>query len=144
MTNKLQYGINYEKYILKIIQTNYKKCWRWENIPNGILNDIFYKNNKICDDIGCDIIGLNNDNSIDYIQCKNYSTTGKDNTITINDLSGFYNFLAENGFTSGIVYYSGKLSSQINCRKNKIKYIYLLLTQFFNIKKTKQPPFIFF
>ena len=58
------------------------------------------------------------------MQCKNYSTTGNDNTISIHDLSGFYNFIAETGF-NGSVYYSGKLSSQIICRKKRINYINL-------------------
>jgi superfamily II DNA or RNA helicase len=61
----------------------------------------------------------------EYIQCKNYSTLGIDNTITINDLSGFYNFVAENTIQNPVVYYSGVLSSQIQCRKKKIKYINL-------------------
>jgi superfamily II DNA or RNA helicase len=50
---------------------------------------------------------------------------GIDNTISICDLSGFYNFIAENNITTPIVYYSGVLSSQILCRKKKIKYINL-------------------
>jgi len=60
---------------------------------------------------------------VDFIQCKNYSTTGVDNTINISDLAGFYNFVAENLITNAIVYYSGKLSQQVVCRQNKIKYI---------------------
>jgi len=65
------------------------------------------------------------DNKYEYIQCKNYSTLGIDNTITISDLAGFYNFVAENDIKNSIVYYSGILSSQILCRKNKIKYVNL-------------------
>ena len=123
MTTKLQHGLEYEKYILNIIESKYKKCWLWNDVPYNILNERFYKNNIICDDIGCDIIGINFDDTIDYIQCKNYSTTGIDNTINICDLAGFYNFIAENNITNSIVYYSGKLSQQIVCRQNKIKYI---------------------
>ncbi len=121
--SKLENGRAYEKYIRDIIKNKYKECWLWEDIPINILDNRFYKNDIICDDIGCDIIGINNDNTIDYIQCKNYSTTGEDNTINISDLSGFYNFIAENSITNAIVYYSGKLSQQIICRMNKIKYI---------------------
>ena len=117
--NKLKDGLDFEEYILNIIKDKYKFCYLWKDIPINILNKNFYKNDKICDDIGCDIIGIHNDDSIDYIQCKNYSTTGEDNTINIYDLSGFYNFIAENLISSGIVYYSGKLSQQILCRKNK-------------------------
>jgi superfamily II DNA or RNA helicase len=123
MNNKLQNGIEYEKYILEIIKNKYKNCYMWNDIPENIMDNRFYKLNKICDDIGCDIIGINHDNSIDYIQCKNYSTTGNDNVISIYDLAGFYNFVAENSINNAIVYYSGKLSQQIICRTNKIKYL---------------------
>jgi hypothetical protein len=121
--NKLQQGLFYEEYILNIIKDKYKICYLWKNIPKNLLPSNFYKNDKICDDIGCDIIGIKEDNNIDYIQCKNYSTTNIDNTINICDLAGFYNFIAENNITNPIVYYTGKLSQQILCRQNKIKYI---------------------
>jgi superfamily II DNA or RNA helicase/phage anti-repressor protein len=121
--NKLKNGEEYEKYILNIIKEKYNQCYLWKDIPKDILNLHFYKNDKICDDIGCDIIGIKKDGTIDYIQCKNYSTTGDDNIINICDLAGFYNFIAENEFNNAIVYYSGKLSQQIICRQNKIKYI---------------------
>ena len=121
--SKLINGKTYEIYIRDIIKHKYKNCWIWEDVPINILDSRFYKNDIICDDIGCDIIGINNDDTLDYIQCKNYSTTGEDNTINISDLSGFYNFVAENNITNAIVYYSGKLSQQIVCRMNKIKYI---------------------
>ena len=121
--NKLKDGEDYEKYVLNIIKDKYKNCYLWKYIPNNILETRFYKNNIICDDIGCDIIGIKQDDTIDYIQCKNYSTTGEDNIINIQDLAGFYNFIAENSIINAIVYYSGKLSQQILCRQNKIKYI---------------------
>ena len=76
-----------------IIKDKYKNCYLWEDIPCNILESRFYKDNKICDDIGCDIIGINQDNTIDYIQCKNYSTTGEDNVISIYDLSGLYKLM---------------------------------------------------
>ncbi len=123
MNSHMYDGFLYEKYILEIIKNKYKNCYLWNDIPTNILDIRFYKNNIICDDIGCDIIGINYDDSIDYIQCKNYSTTGNDNIITISDLAGFYNFIAENLISTGIVYYTGKLSQQIQCRTNKIKYI---------------------
>ena len=121
--NKLKNGEEYEKYILNIIKDKYKSCYLWKDIPKDILPENYYKNDKICDDIGCDIIGINHDDSINYIQCKNYSTTGNDNVINICDLAGFYNFIAENSIANAIVYYSGKLSQQILCRKNKIRYL---------------------
>lgn len=79
------------------------------------------------------MLGINYDNTFDYIQCKNYSTTGSDNTINICDLAGFYNFVAENSISNAIVYYSGKLSQQILCRKNKIKYMNIPLIKNNNI-----------
>lgn len=93
---KLQNGLEYEKYILNIIKDKYKNCYLWNDIPCNILDNRFYKNNKICDDIGCDIVAVKNDGTFDFIQCKNYSTTGNDNTINICDLAGFYNFVTIN------------------------------------------------
>ena len=112
MNNKIE-GDLYEKYVYHLIKNKYKTCYLWKDIPLNVLEDKFYRNNKICKDIGCDIIGVSYDDKIDYIQCKNYSTTGTDNTINIEDLSGFYNFIAENLIKEPIVYYSGKLSKQI-------------------------------
>ena len=66
-------------------------------VKNGLLNDL----NNYCEDIGCDILAKNYDNTYDYIQCKNYSTTGTDNVINICDLAGFYNFIAENLIHTG-------------------------------------------
>jgi superfamily II DNA or RNA helicase len=120
--DKLKNGLDYEIYVYNIIKDKYLNCWLWNDIPNNILLDLGFKIN--CDDIGCDIVCQNYDMSFIFIQCKNYSTTGCDNTISIHDLSGFYNFIAETGF-EGVVYYSGILSSQILCRKRKINYINL-------------------
>jgi Rieske Fe-S protein len=75
-TNVYQIGIEYEKYVLDYITTKYKNCYRWNDIPINTISDKFYINCKICNDIGCDIIGINHDNTIDYIQCKNYSYLG--------------------------------------------------------------------
>jgi superfamily II DNA or RNA helicase len=127
METLLQQGTDYEIYIRDIIKDKYKNCWLWKDIPNDILLELdFIKDIKNkCDDIGCDILAKNHDNTYEYIQCKNYSTLGIDNTITISDLSGFYNFVAENDIKTPIVYYSGILSSQIQCRKKRIKYINL-------------------
>jgi superfamily II DNA or RNA helicase len=127
METLLDQGTNYEIYVRDIIKEKYSECWLWKDIPNQILLELeFIKDIKNkCDDIGCDILCKKDNNEYEYIQCKNYSTLGIDNTITINDLSGFYNFVAENTIKYPIVYYSGVLSSQIQCRKKKIKYINL-------------------
>lgn len=120
--DKLKNGLDYEKYVHNIIKNKYFNCWLWNDTPNDVLSLLGFKIN--CDDIGCDIVCQNHDLYFLFIQCKNYSTTGCDNTISIHDLSGFYNFIAETGY-NGVVYYSGKLSSQILCRKRKINYINL-------------------
>jgi len=127
METLLQQGTNYEIYVRDIIKAKYINCWLWNDIPAEILLELeFIKDiKKKCDDIGCDILAKNKDNTYEYIQCKNYSTLGIDNTISICDLSGFYNFVAENDIKIPIVYYSGVLSSQIHCRKKKIKYVNL-------------------
>jgi hypothetical protein len=117
--NSYQIGMEYEKYVFETIKNNYKSCYRWNDIPINILSSKFYNNYKICDDIGCDIIGINHDNTIDYIQCKNYSSN---NTIKIADLAGFYNFVSENLIENSIVYYSGKLSRQVILRKYNVQY----------------------
>jgi len=126
LNTKLQLGLEYEKYVQKIIKNKYINCWLWSEVPKHILVElqIIKNNQENCDDIGCDIVCQNIDLTFLFVQCKNYSTTGNDNTISIHDLSGFYNFIAETGF-NGSVYYSGKLSSQIICRKKRINYINL-------------------
>ena len=131
-------GTEYEIYTKNIIAHKYINCWLWKDIPYDIYKlllphkftyneseNITNNLNISYDDIGCDIVGQNSDNTFDFIQCKNYSTLGIDNIISICDLSGFYNFIAENDIKNAIVYYSGKLSAQIICRKNKIKYLNL-------------------
>ena len=127
METLLQQGTNYEIYVRDIIKEKYVNSWLWKDIPSNILLELeFIKDIKNkCDDIGCDILCKRDNGEYEYIQCKNYSTLGVDNTITIGDLAGFYNFVAENTIKNPIVYYSGILSSQIHCRKKKIQYINL-------------------
>jgi len=126
LNTKLQLGLEYEKYVQKIITNKYINCWLWNEVPKHVLLDlkIIQNHEQKCDDIGCDIVCQNSDLTYLFVQCKNYSTTGNDNTISIHDLAGFYNFIAETGF-NGVVYYSGKLSTQIICRKKRINYINL-------------------
>ena len=113
METLLQQGTNYEIYVRDIIKEKYTNSWLWKDIPSEILLELeFIKDIKNkCDDIGCDILCKRDNGEYEYIQCKNYSTLGVDNTITIGDLSGFYNFVAENSIKNPIVYYSGVLSS---------------------------------
>jgi len=126
MQTKLEAGLEYEIYVKNIIKHKYKNTWLWSELPQDILLTIGCIKNITdkCDDIGCDIVCQYHDDTFVFIQCKNYSTTGVDNTINICDLAGFYNFIAETGF-NGIVYYSGRLSSQIILRRKKITYINL-------------------
>ena len=126
MQTKLEAGLEYEIYVKNIIKPKYKNTWLWCELPKDILIKIGCIKNITdnCDDIGCDIVSQYHDDTFVFIQCKNYSTTGIDNTINIGDLAGFYNFIAETGF-NGIVYYSGRLSQQIVYRKKKITYINL-------------------
>jgi superfamily II DNA or RNA helicase/phage anti-repressor protein len=123
----LIHGTKYEHYVKRFIANNYKSIWLWNEIPINILHElnIIPCTQTTCDDIGCDILALTNNNEYCFIQCKNYSTIGFDNTINICDLAGFYNFMAENKFSNGIVYYSGCLSSQVIKRTKSIKYINL-------------------
>jgi superfamily II DNA or RNA helicase len=123
MTTLYSQGIKYEKYIQDMIKSNYQECWLWDEVPNDYKIKLGLINCDIKCDIGYDIVCLNNDNTYTYIQCKNFTTTGINNTIQIEDLAGFYNFVAENLIKNAIVYYSGNLSKQILIRKNNIQYI---------------------
>lgn len=123
----LLYGTKYEIYVKNFLTNKYTNIWLWNEIPINILHklNIIPITQTSCDDIGCDILAETNDGIYHFIQCKNYSTIGIDNTINICDLSGFYNFIAENNLTNGIVYYSGNISSQVIKRARSIKYINL-------------------
>lgn len=123
----LIHGTKYEHYVKHFLSNKYKSIWLWNEIPVSILHtlNIIPATLSVCDDIGCDILAETSDNQYHFIQCKNYSTIGIDNTINVCDLSGFYNFMAENNFKNGIVYYSGCLSSQVLKRAKSIKYVNL-------------------
>lgn len=125
--SSLEHGTKYEEYVKQFLSNKYKNIWLWHEIPINILHSlkIIPADQITCDDIGCDILGETNDNQYHFIQCKNYSTIGIDNVISICDLAGFYNFMAEHNFINGIVYYSGMLSSQVVKRSKSIKYINL-------------------
>ena len=111
METLLHLGTEYEIYVKNIIKDKYQNLWLWKDIPKSILLELKFISHidSACDDIGCDILAQNYDNTYDYIQCKNYSTLGIDNTISICDLAGFYNFVAENDIKTPVVYYSGIL-----------------------------------
>jgi len=123
----LEHGLKYEKFVKQFLTNKYKNIWLWSEIPIDILHKlhIIESNETNCTDIGCDILAETSENIYHFIQCKNFSTIGFDNTVMISDLAGFYNFMAENKFENGIVYYSGYLSCQIIKRAKFIKYINL-------------------
>lgn len=50
--NKIELGDKYEKFVFENIKNKYNKCYLWKDIPLNILPSKFYKNNKICIDIG--------------------------------------------------------------------------------------------
>lgn len=81
-------------------------------------------------DIGCDILAhyrKDDDDYYDVVQCKNYSSN---NSVRLKDLSGFCGLFAHELFNKqnvdGKVYYTSKLSTHLNDRKElnpRIKYI---------------------
>lgn len=81
----LEHGTKYEHYVKSFLKNKYKSIWLWNEIPSNILHtlNIISESQSICDDIGCDILAETNDNQYHFIQCKNYSTIGIDNTINI-------------------------------------------------------------
>lgn len=113
-------GTSYEKFIKEYLLLTYTNVWMWNEIPNYIKKQL----NFTCEnDIGCDIIVEKDDKELLFIQCKNHSSSGKDNVIPIEYLSGFYNFMSERGLNNGYVYYTGKLSQQVRKRVVNIQYI---------------------
>ncbi len=45
MTNKLEQGKEYEKYVLKIVKESYKNAWLWDEIPMEIVEKYGFINN---------------------------------------------------------------------------------------------------
>jgi len=121
------YGNQYEEYVLNfLIKSNkYKSCFLWKNVPKEYLFDLELIDDleQQCQDQGCDILCVTKNDKYAFIQCKNYSTTGKDNSITIDDLGLFPLFTLENIdlVEEHSVYYSGKVSHRLLklCKKTK-------------------------
>jgi superfamily II DNA or RNA helicase/phage anti-repressor protein len=117
-------GLAYEYYVLDQIKKDYEKVWHWKDFPEKLM----YANNLIRDyeiyskyryDIGADLVAFKN-NKYYFIQCKNYN-----DTILMENLSGFYFLLYEYNLT-GILYYSGTLSQRVkDLSNNKIQFINL-------------------
>lgn len=105
MVTTCDIGKSYEYYVLGQIKSNYDMCWHWSDFPEKNMIELGLIRNydnftKYRYDIGADLAAVKN-NIYYFIQCKNFNN----NTIHINDLAGFYFFVAEFN-VNGIVYYN--------------------------------------
>ena len=126
-------GLEYEMYINEHLNSDInehvKISYMWKNVPDYVLFDYGFindynqhrmniKNNENpLQDIGTDILYLNQEKECVIVQCKNYS-----NSVRIDDLAGFYYIMHIHSDKKGEVYYTSSLSKLINESKN-IKYI---------------------
>lgn len=129
-------GFLYEKQINDYLNSsnNVKISYLWKDIPEYILLDYgFIKSindsrllrktdeiNKL-EDIGSDIIYINNDNQCIIVQCKNYTKN-----VRIKDIAGFSFILLLHRDKTGELYYTSKLSYKIvdNMTTDVIKLIH--------------------
>ena len=144
--NNIEKGYQYEIFINNYLNTltNIKISYLWKDIPEYILFDYgFIKSyndhrlqrktnrsstmhgvasniNKL-EDIGTDIIYINNNDECIIVQCKNYAKP-----IKIEDLSGFFFIMCNHIDKVGEIYYTNKLSKKITIEyenNNRIKLI---------------------
>ena len=135
----IEKGTEYELFInnsLNNLEGNIS--WLWSKIPElelrkaeilgdwneyrfnrKMLKNYIEKENGLMD-TGCDILLKKNDKFY-LIQCKNYA---EKNYVTIEHLAGFF-MMTKLYNLDGIVYYTSKLSPNLNCQKkcNEIKFI---------------------
>jgi superfamily II DNA or RNA helicase len=114
-------GMEYEKFINNYINTfeNVKKSYLWKDVPEYVLFDYNFISNYLenrlkkhenpLQDIGTDIIYIDNDDKCIIVQCKNYTT----NYITIQNLAGFFFIMTKHYDKNGEVYYNNKISPTI-------------------------------
>ena len=122
MDNKIK-GDLYEIFINSYLNTldSTKNSYLWKDIPEYILyqanlitcyneHRLKRKSDKInpLQDIGLDIITVNNDDDIIFVQCKNY--TGM---VNVACLSGFFMMMANHIDKMGYVYYSNKITKKV-------------------------------
>ena len=129
--SNIEKGYIYELFInnsLNNLDGNHS--WLWSNIPEfelrncdilGDWNEYRFnrktlknsveKENRLID-TGCDIL-LKQNNKYIIVQCKNYD---EKNYVTIEDLAGFF-MMTKLYNLDGIVYYTSKLSHNLNCQK---------------------------
>ena len=137
--SNIEKGYIYELFINNSLNNlNGNNSWLWSNIPEfelrncDILGDwneyrfnrktlknCVEKENRLID-TGCDIL-LKQNNKYIIVQCKNYD---EKNYVTIEDLAGFF-MMTKLYNLDGIVYYTSKLSHNLNCQKkcDEIKFI---------------------
>ena len=132
--SNIEKGTNYEVYIKNFLENENSISWLWKNIPEfdlrkakllgdwneHRLNRKELKSENPLIDTGCDIL-LKKDEKYYVVQCKNYDNQ---NAIKIGDLAGFYMTLCHYDL-DGIVYYTSKLSKNLQLQKetNKVKFI---------------------
>jgi superfamily II DNA or RNA helicase len=133
--NNNQKGLLYEVQIRDFIISNINNiAYLWNDVPENILlkyniigshnqhriNRKLNKENPI-QDTGIDIIQIDNEDNCCLIQCKN----GYKNGITMNDLAGFMCWMAHLDTLTGYVYYTNKLSHNIQSlpENSRIQYI---------------------
>ncbi len=137
--NKLK-GDLYENYVRDhIIKTSTNnQVYLWKDVPESLLikygvfssNSMARVKRKIdrtnpFQDTGIDLIAIDNlTNSCAAIQCKN----GYANGLTLNDLAGFSWMVANNIELKPIVFYTSKLSPQLQMSNNRFKFNRLCYT----------------
>jgi superfamily II DNA or RNA helicase len=109
-------GIEYEKFVIDKLKSEYDTLWLWKDIPEYVITDnniiINGTNSDNMKDIGIDIVAKKN-RTYTFIQCKNH-----DNNICVNDLAGFFFFMLTHSDSNieGMICYSHDVSSFIKKR----------------------------
>jgi len=121
--NNIEKGYQYEIFINDYLNTlnNIKIAYLWKYIPEYLLFDYgfikSYNDNRLnrktnninkLEDIGSDIIYINQNDECIIVQCKNYNKS-----IKIDDLSGFFFIMCKHIDKIGEIYYTNKLSKKI-------------------------------
>jgi len=142
--NNIIKGSNYEIFINDYLNSNnnIKISYLWNDIPEYVLFDYGFiksyddhrlqrKTNNInkLEDIGTDIIYINNNDECIIVQCKDYI-----NSIRIEDLSGFFFIMRKHKDKIGEIYYTNKLSKKILFEYNDDDSIKLIKKEFIEEK----------
>ena len=111
--DNIQKGYQYEIFINNFLNSidTIKISYLWKNIPEYILFDYgfikSYEDNRLLrktnhinklEDIGTDIIYIDNNDQCVIVQCKDYTRS-----IKIEDLSGFFFIMCKHNDKSGII-----------------------------------------